>query len=486
MKDGIRKSNDGIKRLKKSQRTRIQARSFGVPSSHVNLTNPLPKKVAKQKKRKTSGGIKKPLKKFKTPVLGDYNRPGIPELTLKKSFYTTPKRAVSRTSFSQRLLFFISTNKKKVGFLGRFFGVGIFLLIVLNQSPKAFVSIDPHLEYQNINIELTAQKNPKLGELGFDIIAVTDEESLPIIAENERQVEKRAQGEITIFNNFSNEPQRLLSETRFKSASGKIFKLAKGELLIPGKDDSGPGTINATIYAQEPGEEYNLDITDFTIPGFRESGLDDKYNGIYAVSTSSFSGGFIGVESYISTEKKRESEIELREKLKERLKLRLLSEKTDQVILVSDSTHIEYKPLETIFSDQGTSGVISQRGIIIAVVVSKEKLSEYLTNKHINVPEGESAKVINVEDIKIFVKNIDTELEYDKKRTAQLKIVGDVLVSWDINNELLVLDLLGKNKNELIPYFGSKNSIDRATVKTRPFWKNRLPKSLDSITVSKN
>ena len=54
-----------------------------------------------------------------------------------------------------------------------------------------------------------------------------------------------------------------------------------------------PSSIEATVTASQPGADYDISTTTrFRIPGFQSSA---KYNGFYADSVGSITGGFIGV-----------------------------------------------------------------------------------------------------------------------------------------------------------------------------------------------
>jgi len=486
MKEPVhQKSNDGIKRRRKIKKTRTETRPFVVPNTKVSISINGPETSIKKKVKKTTEGIRRPEKKIQSPVLGDYDRPGIPEITLEKSFYTTPKKTSDSSRYMLFLVSFLKHNKNTVGHIIRGIGVMVVLFIMLSQNPKAYVVIDPHIEYQKIDQIIELQKNPSETDLGFDVIAITDEESVTLVASEERLVEDRSQGEITIFNNFSTEPQRLLPETLFESASGKIYQLGTQEIFVPGKTRDGPGTINTIISAQNSGEEYNIDITDFTIPGFKEAGLNAKYNGVYAVSTSSFEGGFIGNKLFISEEQRENAKVELQQKLRERLVLRLEKEKTDQVILINNSLSIQYKELD---SSLDTNGLISQGGTILSLVISKEKLFEYLTQNNMEVPEGEIAQVIDIHNLKTSLISSDpgNNFNYENAKNAKVVLTGDILIAWKIDKDILAFDLVGKDKKDLLNFFMSKNSIDRAVVTTRPFWRNILPKNETSIIITEN
>jgi hypothetical protein len=84
-------------------------------------------------------------------------------------------------------------------------------------------------------------------------------------------------GMVTIINNY-NKSQPLVATTRILSADNKLFRL-KNTVNVP-----AGGSVEAEVYADDPGPEMALEPTTFTIPGLW-AGLQDK---IYAESKTVF------------------------------------------------------------------------------------------------------------------------------------------------------------------------------------------------------
>lgn len=101
---------------------------------------------------------------------------------------------------------------------------------------------------------------------------------------------QKAQGTITIINEFDQSPQPLVATTRFVAENGVLFRLA-APTTIPGMKDGEPGRVDALVVADAPGETGNIGPTRFTIPGFDASAKRDK---IYAISEVAMTGGGTG------------------------------------------------------------------------------------------------------------------------------------------------------------------------------------------------
>jgi len=130
-------------------------------------------------------------------------------------------------------------------------------------------------------------KEAEEGELEYSLITHTTEASDTITATGRETVEEKASGRIIVYNNHSSATQRLIKNTRFESPEGLIFRINES-VEIPGmtKSTDGeivPGVISAEVFADGTGEQYNIDASQFTIPGLKGT---DQYEDMYAESTA--------------------------------------------------------------------------------------------------------------------------------------------------------------------------------------------------------
>lgn len=117
------------------------------------------------------------------------------------------------------------------------------------------------------------------------------EESKTFSVSGRDKDERRAEGVLRVYNNYSELPQTLINETRFVSADGKLFRSTES-VTVPGKTGSIPGQADVMVRAVESGEDYNIDKTSkFSIPGLQGTAM---YMDIYAENPKPITGGFIG------------------------------------------------------------------------------------------------------------------------------------------------------------------------------------------------
>jgi hypothetical protein len=117
-------------------------------------------------------------------------------------------------------------------------------------------------------------------------------------------VSAKAQGTITIYNDYGSAPQDLVATTRFQTPDGMIFRLTT-DVTVPGATVAAggaitPSSVQAPIAADQSGPSYNIGpVAKLTIPGFQKD--PTKYTGFYGTIASPTTGGFVGTKSVPTT-----------------------------------------------------------------------------------------------------------------------------------------------------------------------------------------
>jgi hypothetical protein len=114
-----------------------------------------------------------------------------------------------------------------------------------------------------------------------------------------QNVSLKAQGMITIYNDYSAKPQELVATTRFLTPNGQIFRITNN-VTVPGATMTNgtiaPSSITAPIVADQPGPAYNIGpVAKLTIPGFQND--PGREAGFYGAITASTTGGFTGTKA---------------------------------------------------------------------------------------------------------------------------------------------------------------------------------------------
>lgn len=353
--------------------------------------------------------------------------------------------------------------------------------LLLNLFDSAKVTVQAHRELVNVDTELTAQRDAGSTELPFAVMAVSGTEQVEVTPDSTQEVRTKASGTITVYNDYSTAPQRLLPETRFTSIGGKLFYLGKEELVIPGKTDNRPGEVTTTVYAAEAGESYNIDATDFTIPGFQELGLDEKYTNIYALSEEEFTGGYVGVEPAISQEREETQEQILRSQLTESLKEKLVNEKTAGMDLIQNTASLVLEQPKFEVNEETGTGTLSLSGTMYTLLVKEEDLATYLSQQELQLaPEAEvGLKESTLLSTYTGEKNID----YENQEEVPVSIEGKALFTWKVDDEAILESLRGVSKKDIPSIIQGIQSVGSLNVRTHPRWAKTLPEKIEHISV---
>ncbi|MGC9031545.1 MAG: hypothetical protein ACP5H7_02195 [Minisyncoccia bacterium] len=178
----------------------------------------------------------------------------------------------------------------------------IFILIFLffYYTSKTTIFLYPTTENVKIskNIKLLFKEEQSINSsdiLFGKIFSENIQESQTFIPTGKSEDAQKSEGKITVYNSIvPPKPISLVQNTRFLSADGKIFK-AKNKFMIPPAKVEGkkiiPGSIEIEVVAENPGEEYNIGPTKFSIPGLAGS---EVYSFVFGESKEPMQGGKTG------------------------------------------------------------------------------------------------------------------------------------------------------------------------------------------------
>ncbi|TSC83861.1 MAG: hypothetical protein G01um101417_428, partial [Parcubacteria group bacterium Gr01-1014_17] len=270
--------------------------------------------------------------------------------------------------------------------------------------------------------------------------------------------------------------------TRFETLNGLIFRIPES-IIVPGKTVSGgktlPGSIETSVYADRAGADYNIGLSDFTVPGFKSSA--ERYAGFYARSKTAMNGGFVGVAPFVSPEKVSAARATLRKALEAKLASGAAEKvPSDSIMLPNGYSFKVTSEPEQETQDKKVS--VTERGTLTAFVFKRDALASYIARRALlrydNAPvvfetlEGLSFEFLNKSD---FGKNADGRVLFGLR--------GSGTVVWKLDEERLKQDLSGKLKSETVSVLASYPAIERSQVIIRPFWKKTFPDNAKKISV---
>lgn len=358
--------------------------------------------------------------------------------------------------------------------------LAIAAIFVATVFGKSTVVIVPEQQAREIDLALTAVREAAEGDLRFDLMVLEDEVSETVAATDAQQVERKASGQIIVFNETS-KSQNLREETRFESPEGLIFKTAAGNgITVPAASGGTPGQLEVTIYADEPGAEYNLGLTDFVIPGWREIN-DSRFETQYARSKTEMTGGFVGTERTVDEAEKARVESALKTALEQRLLISAEAQKTDRFVFFDDGVVLEIADIEQGTGDDSSVDLV-QEGVLTAILFNKEELSKIVAAQAMESYAGEPIMITNFDELEFTLTEKETFSANETERIS-ITLAGMPHFEWLISKDELKEQLGGVHKKSFSDIIQQFSGVKRAELSIRPFWKTKIADNPENIAI---
>ena len=362
-----------------------------------------------------------------------------------------------------------------------FVGVAVYLFL-----PSAKIIIEPNITKSKMDLDLSGSSDfVGVDQLNIPIHTINKEETITLSYEvrgGSAVAGKKAHGSVVIYNEYDNSPQTLIATTRLESKDGKIFRLVKN-VVVPGTTtiagEIKPGAIEAEIIADQPGPEYNLEPTDFTIPGFKDG---PKYAKFYAKSTESMTGGSIegetagGAVSQSDIDNaKQKTEAAAKDKLAQVINDELRNGEialgqAEKITIIKSSADVKVGDMVSVFE----YGVVAS---VYAFVFSENDVREIMVQSMTNEEQSLDVK----RDIsKIEYGTVDADFE---KNILKLKVYGEITNIPVIDKEQIKMELLGKSDDQLAATLRKYSTIKSVNVEFQPTFVSRIPQYAQRVSV---
>jgi len=355
-----------------------------------------------------------------------------------------------------------------------FIAVTIILLVVVVYLSllKAEVIIFPNREDVSVEFIVDIVPEPQNSNEVSGVVLTTlveQAKEFNVSTEGATEVEDKAGGAITVYND-SGTSQPLVSTTRFLTPEGILFRLDSG-VTVPANS-----SVEAVVYADEPGVSGEVDPTSFTIPGLNET--RQKY--VYAESSESMTGG-VKYISVVTADQLATAEENLSQEMIEAAKSDLLvslgeSNYSGQVFL----SEVQEKTSNTIPGTESDTFTIEIDIRLVGVFYDESRIQELALSK---LYEGLST---GKELVKVKDENLNIEIEKYNIETGlanlRVELEGQAIIRE--NSELLNKDLLiGLDEIALKARLESYEAVQSVEVEFFPFWVKRIPNLKDHIDI---
>ena len=319
---------------------------------------------------------------------------------------------------------------------------------------------------------LVAYKTASGGQLAFNLIKLSGEKSVSVPATGEETVSESASGQVMIYNEQAT-AQKLVKTTRLETPDGKIFRIRE-DVTIPAK-----GSLEVTAFADKPGVDYNIGLSDFTLPGLKGSA---RFEQVYARSKTAITGGFVGQRKKVTDSDLAQAKSTLTTQLKDDLLNQVKAQIPADYVMFSGLTQINYELLPRQDA-AGNSATVAMRGNLNAAIFKQGDLAQYLALEKLGVNNVPSE--VEIADFSKITIVFDSQTSTDllKDATIKIKVSGLATAKFLTDEKSLAADLIGVKKDNLNLVLKQYPSIDTATPVIRPFWKSTFPTDVNKIRI---
>ncbi len=347
----------------------------------------------------------------------------------------------------------------------------------------ATVAVYPRTETVTPPAPLEARLQASAGTLAYQRMTVRRSATTTVAASGVAKVSRQASGVVTIYNTYSTASQRLIANTRFEAADGKIYRVRES-ITVPGATKNADGTLSAgtmtaTVYADSPGADYNRSgSTRFTIPGFKG---DPRFDKFYAESQGAISGGFVGNEPAVPPAELAKVQAALKLELDSASRSAAASELPEGFLLVPGTLLITYTDI--MKTPQGANATLSQSALATQAIVRSQDLAAAVARAAFgNDYKGEAVAFADSAAITIGVASSTAK---DAEGVLRLTLSGSPTLVWQFDPAAVKEALLGKAKSELSSIISMFDpAIVRADATIRPFWQGGFPKDPNKIKIN--
>lgn len=352
---------------------------------------------------------------------------------------------------------------------------------------KTELTIYPENREPTISAEFTAYPDKRQDALSYEILTLESTSESQVGASGQVEVQEQATGVIEIVKTTPG-AERLIKNTRFRSPNGLIYRIQES-VVVPGSvtNESGanvPGRIQAEVFADEVGEEYNLPAgTRFDIPGFEENNFTELFESIYAENTQPFNGGFNGLQFQIDENELATARQALQVQLRDTLLARIDSERPSGFLSFPGSIAVVYNELPAV--KYGADLVtIREQAIMQIPLFQATEFASFLAAEAVATYEGGPVRIEDPSTLTFSYTEATTSASIiANEPSLTFSLTGRPLLVWEYDAEALTGDLASLPKTAINNAISAYPGIEAARVRITPFWKRSFPSDPDEIII---
>jgi len=337
---------------------------------------------------------------------------------------------------------------------------------------SAKVEVTPNTVSAAVQSSLTASQST--GNLPFEIITAEKTASQSVAGSGTKVVNSSASGTITIYNTQA-QTQKLVTNTRFATASGLIFRIHSA-VSIPGGTSTKPGSVTAKVFADKVGDLYNIAPTSFTIPGFAGT---PQASQVYARSSTAMTGGSSGsvpvVDSTVEAKAREALKTALDPDLEASIKI------PAGYVLVPGSTFTTYQELASVPSSTTGQVDVKEQGTITAIVFPNAALAKAIASSVTGLSyQGEPITLASTNNLLLATGNGVPDPD---DQSFSFTISGTASLIYTVDPVHIAAAVAGETRSAAEVALTNYPEVKRAVIILRPFWRQTFPQDPSAISV---
>jgi hypothetical protein len=354
--------------------------------------------------------------------------------------------------------------------------IGILFLIALRGTS---VTVEPrtHTVVFDETSRFTAypQQGASAGTLSYTTQTVELEDSEPVPSSGTVHAEEKASGVVTVFNEYTAAPVKLVKNTRFQSADGLVFR-APVDIIVPGKSGSTAGQVTVTVVADAAGEQYNIGAMRLNVPGLKGSAEYDK---VYAQVTTPFTGGFKGDRPGVSETDLAAAKTAVRGRLEQKIRESISALSTEQMVTFPELAQIAYTDLPTTTETAGAR--IHEKATALVPLLPAADFALAVAKTVSADTDNASIRMVGIKDFGGMLVSASSTPGID---ALQFQLTGQAMLIWNVNATELAQSLAGRDQSAFQTIVTAFPGIQSATARIEPFWSSAFPTDASRIRIN--
>lgn len=316
------------------------------------------------------------------------------------------------------------------------------------------------------------------GTLSFRIETTAFEDSQVVPAEGIERIENRANGAITIYNEYSPQPVKLIKNTRFETPQGLVFRVP-AEVMVPGRRGATPGEISVTVIADKAGEVYNVGPDMFKLPGLKST--PDMYAKVYARSTDAMSGGFAGDRPAASPAALQAAQADIRSRFEEKIRA-FAGEKTNETTFAfADLARVTFESLPGT-AEEGGKVRLNERARVELPVFSAASFA-YIVGQSVSANAENGSVMLKPGEGFLALPEAVPPTGPLPSSPLSFTLRGKAQLVWKVDTQELASSLAGRDEVAFQAIVESFPGIEEARARIEPFWTRTFPTDPSAIKI---